>query len=616
MSNYADRIKPDDCVITTYLEALLKKKYQIPTFQRNIVWEKDNVRKLWDSIYKFYPIGSILIWTTDIKLQNHRSISGHPITDDSTRTEYQYILDGQQRTNALLTSIYGGEIEGKANFDPTLYLDITIKDEDETDNDSYKKKFIFWNEIDDKNGKIKQNIGRKKRYDEGLIITLKDVKEDYSAQVDKLVKKGHSYDHPYWVQLRKIKEILDNYRISFIRLKGIQLSEVCQIFERVNVEGKPLDIFDIVVAKTYRPESITIDEPEGITIDKPEGTTADKPEGKKVEGFYLRELIDNFKEKIQGNFSKIDDLTLLQILAVFVNQKIPDSGIHNITSSYLSDIKATQIEKVWDNAKEALLKLFDFFDNHLHLPGPELIPFRYFYMTIASSFFENPCPDYDFLKKYFWFYSFHNDELLRNTTHLWSHIDFLNRHKRNEEVQFSDFLINSDKLNFSSYSSKGRLSRAILALLANQEPKDWKHPDRSVISEVYYLLTDKPNLHHIFPTNFVAQHPGENKLDSDSLMNIAYLPQITNLEISDENPIKYLKNYDNTEFTNVMKSHLMPDELLEWSRSDSIPENGLDIFIKRRTDLIIEKLRGKLAGIKFVVILDVGRNSEIEKQNE
>ena len=455
-----------------------------------------------------------------------------------------------------------------------------------------KKRFLFWDEIDDRHGEIKQNIGRKKRYDEGLIIKLKDVKENFGAQERRLVEKGYAdYDHSYRVQLRKIKEILDNYRISFIELRGIQISEVCQIFERINQAGEPLDIFDIVVAKTFRPED------------------------KNKKGFYLRELIDEFRDKTQGNFSKIDNLTYLQILAIFINQKIPNSGILNITDKYLSDIKTEYIEEVWSEAAKALLKLFDFFDNHLHLKGPELIPFRYFYMTLASYFFENSNPsyeDYDFLKKYFWFYSFHNDELLRNTTHLRSHIEFLNKNKEGEEIQFDRFLMDKNKLRASSYSSKGRLSRAILSLQSNQEPKDWKHPDRSVITEVYYRLTDKPNLHHIFPTNFIANNPSKNKLDSNSLMNIAYLPQITNLGISDENPIKYLKDYDTPDFVNIMKSHLLPEELIEWSRMDSMPENALDIFIEKRIDLVIGKLKEKLSGIDFKII-DTKEKVDVEK---
>jgi len=81
MSTYIDKIKPTDYGIHTYLDNLRRKDYQIPTFQREVVWERDNVKKLWDSVYRFYPIGSILIWKTDLTLQNHREIGGHPIAD-------------------------------------------------------------------------------------------------------------------------------------------------------------------------------------------------------------------------------------------------------------------------------------------------------------------------------------------------------------------------------------------------------------------------------------------------------------------------------------------------------------------------------------------------------
>ena len=105
-NNFADRIKPTDKAIATYLDELRNSYYQIPTFQREIVWERENVKKLWDSIYKFYPLGSILVWKTDIKLQNHRQIGGHILKEiDSSKKEYQYLLDGQQRTTSLLTSL-------------------------------------------------------------------------------------------------------------------------------------------------------------------------------------------------------------------------------------------------------------------------------------------------------------------------------------------------------------------------------------------------------------------------------------------------------------------------------------------------------------------------------
>jgi uncharacterized protein with ParB-like and HNH nuclease domain len=583
--NYTDRIFPTNKGLTTYLDELLSKNYQIPTFQREIVWEKENVKKLWDSIYKFYPLGSILIWKTEVKLQNHRQVGGHQIADPNfNRTEYQYILDGQQRTTSLLTSLYGGSIESRPGFNPAIYVDLTIQNDSETDDESYKNRFLFWDEIDDRNGEIRQNIGKKKRYDEGLVVKLIDIKNNFGAVERRLVDNVNNdykeYDNPVRKELRTLKEILDNYRISFIEVKGIQVAEVCQIFERINQAGMPLDIFDIVVAKTFKPST------------------------QNDAGFYLRELIDDFKSTNQSKFMEIADLDYLQTLAVIINRNIGDSGVRNITPRYLNEIKTEHILTIWGDAKKAILKTFDFFENHLHIKTPYLIPFRYFYFTIAGYFYNNNDPNYSFLKQYFWYNSFHNDDLLSNTTHLFQHIELLDKEKQKQPYQFERFLIDKNKLRSASYSSKGRLSRAILSLLSNQQPKDWEHCDREVLVQNFFFSTDNPNLHHIFPTNsdYVINNRHNNQIDSNSLMNIVYITQITNLDITNRNPLEYIKDYDKPEFESIMPTHLLPAEILEWARAASMPDNALDIFIEKRISLIIEDLKKKLSGQNIEVI--------------
>lgn len=164
MSSYVDRIKPDSYGITTYLENLRRGQYQIPTFQRDVVWDRDRVKRLWDSIYKFYPLGSVLVWLTDTRLQNHREIGGHPLPDDAAGREFQYLLDGQQRTTALLTSIYGGRIKGQEGHDPRVYVDLTVEAEAEVEDETWRSRFLFWDEIDDRQGELLRNVGRRKKY--------------------------------------------------------------------------------------------------------------------------------------------------------------------------------------------------------------------------------------------------------------------------------------------------------------------------------------------------------------------------------------------------------------------------------------------------------------------
>ena len=575
MSDFTDRIQPTNAGLTTYLDDLIAGKYQIPTFQRDVVWNEINVKKLWDSIYKFYPLGSILVWKTDTKLQNHRSVGGHIINDDAQKVEYQYILDGQQRTTSLLTSLYGGEIAAKNDFDPQLYIDLTLENENETDDETYKDRFLFWSEIDDNNGTNKRNIQRMKKFKSGLIVRLCDVAKNFKS----LYKKLNLLDGDNKIaedQLMNMKEVLDNYRLSFIEVKGIHVSEVCQIFERINQAGKPLDIFDIVVAKTFVPK------------------TANE------KGFYLRELIDDFRKTNESHFMNISDLDYLQILAVLIREDNPNSGVQNITNVYLNEIKTEHIQAIWEDAKKALLCTFKFFENYLHLQ-PYLIPYRYLYMTIAAYFFRNESPDYQFLGKYFWYYSFHAYDLLSNTTHLHRHIDFMKEQREKGVYPFEAFVFDKQKLRASKYSATGRFCSAILALYTNNEPRDWSDKVMKVQVANYFATTDKPQLHHVFPTNsdFVLKHPNENQ---NSLMNIAFITQATNLKISNRDPNDYLKDFVDDSFLEIMPEHFLSKEFANWCGAERLPDNALSLFVEKRIELIEQGLREKLKGIEFQTI--------------
>ena len=85
-------------------------------------------------------------------------------------------------------------------------------------------------------------------------------------------------------------------------------------------------------------------------------------------------------------------------------------------------------------------------------------------------------------------------------------------------------------------------------------------------------------------------------------MNIVYLTQITNLNITNRNPLEYMRDYDKPEFEAIMPTHLLPKEVLEWARSNNMPSNALDIFIEKRIELIIDALKNKLSIPNFDVL--------------
>ncbi len=73
----------------------------LPEFQRPFVWKRHQILELLDSIYRNYPIGSMLVWESTQDLQSKRSIADLEIADRSPNYPVNYLLDGQQRLSTV-----------------------------------------------------------------------------------------------------------------------------------------------------------------------------------------------------------------------------------------------------------------------------------------------------------------------------------------------------------------------------------------------------------------------------------------------------------------------------------------------------------------------------------
>ena len=50
--------------VSTILDFIDSDQIALPEFQRGYVWNRDQVRSLMQSLYRRYPVGSLLVWTT------------------------------------------------------------------------------------------------------------------------------------------------------------------------------------------------------------------------------------------------------------------------------------------------------------------------------------------------------------------------------------------------------------------------------------------------------------------------------------------------------------------------------------------------------------------------
>lgn len=107
--------------INTILSQIDLGSYAMPVFQRGYVWNRDQVRKLMNSLYHGYPIGEILVWNTETDLGISRGDG--PLTPGNVNL----ILDGQQRMTTLYGIIRGKPpkfFEGNANSFTNLYFNV------------------------------------------------------------------------------------------------------------------------------------------------------------------------------------------------------------------------------------------------------------------------------------------------------------------------------------------------------------------------------------------------------------------------------------------------------------------------------------------------------------
>lgn len=83
--------------ISTILDHIDSGHMALPEFQRGYVWNRDQVRGLFDSLYRRHPVGGLLVWATEAKTAAHRGEG--PLAAGIVKL----LLDGQQR----MTSLYG-----------------------------------------------------------------------------------------------------------------------------------------------------------------------------------------------------------------------------------------------------------------------------------------------------------------------------------------------------------------------------------------------------------------------------------------------------------------------------------------------------------------------------
>ncbi|MBN2519539.1 MAG: DUF262 domain-containing protein, partial [Bacteroidales bacterium] len=199
---------------------LEKGHIKIPRFQRDYIWERSKVIKLFNSIYLQYPIGSIFLWSAPPKYKNFirktEYLSINPSTD---KEKCEFIIDGQQRIVSIYATLRGKKI-GDSDYSRICF-------------NMKRKEFLV-----PRTKSEKFNIPVFNAFDENTFTEILEDIKNYD------LKHKTKYADS-WAEFR---ESLMNYPVSIVKTINNDLDDVVEIFERINQGGNKLTLLDLVHA--------------------------------------------------------------------------------------------------------------------------------------------------------------------------------------------------------------------------------------------------------------------------------------------------------------------------------------------------------------------------------
>ena len=213
------KITPSSPRLASLLSDVERGNIKIPVFQRQYIWSDEQIVSLLDSIYRGYPVGSLLMWSTKEELKHERNVGGFKLPVTPEDYPVNYILDGQQR----LTTLYGVFNSDQTTADPELADRFNIcylPDEDA---------FVHHLAAADK-----EKIHLHKILDTTkLLIELPKFNDKQKSRIAKLTEAFKDYEFP------------------IVTIRDRSNKEVCSIFQRINSSGTPLSSLELLTAWTW-----------------------------------------------------------------------------------------------------------------------------------------------------------------------------------------------------------------------------------------------------------------------------------------------------------------------------------------------------------------------------
>jgi len=517
-------------LLQTMVEDLASGKYFLPSFQRQFVWDEDDIKDLIDSMIRNYPIGTIILWKPSTALVGQIDPFSTPLVGSTKQggKEVYYVIDGQQRLTSLLLLLNDWKVERAGEVierGPISY------------NPANKKFYKSTRRGID----LSELIRAFYHYDDNAIASLK-----------KRTPQGS-----YKEMEEMIKGVLNKYPISICTMETSREDEetfrdMAEAFIRVNKYGVRIGNLELMLSF--------------------------------LAGAVSRELksrISALYEEVYGQF-QLDLQPVIRI--AFSNFGLKQTQISKVdqfrrTVRTVAEKDRTEIDKVFRRSATATKLAVDLLRQELGLATAALLPSqiaivpiaKYLYARGAKSTDELEEEDRERIANWFvlasvnGYYSSQTDTKLDRDLETITRAEFpwrkLIGHMEERRARTKISRGDVEKgLRLNVLRAQGRAYLFLLyVLLVKNGAENW---NGTLLRETVH--TDLAR-HHLFPQEFLGQEleleePEAEEVLVSNIANITFIHKDINSEIEDTPPDSYMRTY-----VEAAKRHFVPMEENLWS---------------------------------------------------
>ena len=531
-------VVPEVIFLGKLMERIVSGKIRVPKFQRPYIWRQHDIFALLDSVYRGFPIGSILVWEAEQENIESTSFIGPIEVGHDLHGKVGYLLDGQQRVSTLVGTLrLPNEHQSVSNgIDWRVYFDLETPEFTRA-----------------------PRGGRNEQY--FPMASLLDT-AGFLAAARRIESVPDGTQRQKWLKAAdRLANAFRDYQLPIIRIREADLDSAVTVFARLNRTGRKISADQMVSALTYR-------------------------EGE----FHLSEELDGYiNELVRKGFGNLNRVFLLRSVLAALNLDIYAQDWADLVVK--PEIRS-KLPEAFIDATGGINQALEFL-GELGVTSDRLLPYG-LQLVLLGEFYRLcpiPTPEQDrLLQRWFWVTSFtgwFGSVSPSRATHALREIREL---AKGERSGFSVVSLDEKALPFPErFNPMSARARAFLLYLVSLQPLPLKNPEKleigkllselgsSAIGYVWYNPSKAEEFSGISANRmFLDRDLVDNAFDHLTKLDDSMLEKLLPSHGFSVQSIQTLRDGDRKKFILQRQEHLIREERrFMKDRGVNLPESGI-----------------------------------------